>query len=142
MNLANERIGALCERLKLARIASEWPSVAEETVQQERTLGDFLERVLTLECDARERRTREILLKLATLPAIKTLEAYDFAFASGAPKAQILELASLTFLQRAENLVLLGPSGVGKTHIASALALRATQAGIKTRCRRRCVLRS
>ena len=133
MNLANERIGALCERLKLARIASEWPSVAEETVQQERTLGDFLERVLTLECDARERRTREILLKLASLPAFKTLEAYDFAFASGAPKAQILELASLTFLQRAENLVLLGPSGVGKTHIASALALRATQAGIKTR---------
>lgn len=62
------------------------------------------------------------------LPSIKTLEQYDFAFASGAPRAQIQELASLAFIERAENVVLLGPSGVGKTHIASALAYRATQA--------------
>jgi DNA replication protein DnaC len=133
MSLANERIGGLCERLKLPRVAADWPSVADEAVRQEHTLGEFLERLLTLECEARERRTREVLLKLATLPAVKTLEAYDFAFASGAPKAQILELGGLAFVERAENVVLLGPSGVGKTHIASALALRATQAAIKTR---------
>jgi DNA replication protein DnaC len=72
-------------------------------------------------------------LKLATLPSIKTLEGYDFAFASGAPRKQIVELGGLAFIERAENVVLLGPSGVGKTHIASALALKATQAGIKTR---------
>jgi DNA replication protein DnaC len=118
MSLANERIGGLCERLKLPRVAADWPSVADEAVRQEHTLGEFLERLLTLECEARERRTREVLLKLATLPAVKTLEAYDFAFASGAPKAQILELGGLAFVERAENVVLLGPSGVGKTHIA------------------------
>jgi DNA replication protein DnaC len=73
------------------------------------------------------------LLKLATLPSVKTLERYDFAHASGAPRSQILELASLAFIERAENVVLLGPLGVGKTHLASAYAFKATQAGIKTR---------
>jgi DNA replication protein DnaC len=57
----------------------------------------------------------------------------DFGFASGAPRKQIPELGGLAFIERHENIVLLGPSGVGKTHIASALALKSTQAGIKTR---------
>ncbi len=70
---------------------------------------------------------------MATLPAVKTLEQYDFAFASGAPRAQIQELANLAFIDRAENIVLLGPSGVGKSHVAIALAYRATMAGVKTR---------
>ncbi len=76
---------------------------------------------------------RHALLKLATLPSVKTLERYDFAHASGAPHSQILEQASLAFIERAENVVLLGPSGVGKTHLASADAFNATQAGIKIR---------
>ncbi len=83
--------------------------------------------------DARLERQREALLKIATLPGIKTLEQYDFGFASGAPRAQIHELASLTFIERAENIVFLGPSGVGKSHLALALAYRAVMAGIKTR---------
>jgi DNA replication protein DnaC len=72
-------------------------------------------------------------MKLATLPAVKTLESYDFAFAAGAPRTQIHELATLSFIERAENVVLLGPSGVGKTHLAIALGHRAVMAGIKTR---------
>jgi DNA replication protein DnaC len=73
------------------------------------------------------------LLKLATLPTVKTLEQFDFAFATGAPRAQIQELAGLAFIERAENIVLLGPSGVGKSHVAITLAYRAVMAGIKTR---------
>ena len=67
------------------------------------------------------------------MPAIKTLDQLDWAHAGGAPKAQIQELANLAFVQRTENVVLLGPSGVGKTHIALALAHRAVTAGFKTR---------
>ncbi|PNQ47610.1 AAA family ATPase, partial [Vibrio agarivorans] len=66
-------------------------------------------------------------------PAVKTLEQFDFAFASGVPRKQIQELAALTFVQRAENIVLLGPSGVGKTHLATALAYKAVMNGLKTR---------
>lgn len=133
MNLQHERIALLCAGLKLDRIASEWPAVAQWAASQEGSHGDFLEKVLSVENEARIERQRIALMKLATLPSIKTLEQYDFAFASGAPRAQIQELAALTFIDRAENVVLLGPSGVGKSHLAQALAYRAVMAGIKTR---------
>src|SRR5260221_11346553 len=70
--------------------------------------------------------------RVAGFPAIKTLDQYDFNFATGAPRKQIMELASLAFIQRAENVVFLGPSGVGKTHLAIALGYLATQKGYKT----------
>ncbi len=133
MNLQHERIDGLCSQLKLDRIASDWGALAQHAATTDASLADFLEQLLQAELGAREERKRQTLTKLASLPGIKTLEQYDFGFASGAPRAQIQELASLAFIERAENVVLLGPSGVGKTHIASALAYRATQAGIKTR---------
>ena len=64
---------------------------------------------------------------------VKTLEDYDFKFASGTPKTQINELSHLSFIERHENVVLLGPSGVGKTHLAIGLAYKAVMAGIKVR---------
>ena len=133
MNLQHERIQQLCTTLKLEQIATDWPGLAARVVGQDATLADFLEQLLISESDARNERTRATLLKLATLPAIKTIEQYDFAFATGAPRAQLQELAGLTFIERAENIVLLGPSGVGKSHLAVALAYRAVMAGIKTR---------
>jgi DNA replication protein DnaC len=133
MSLQPERIAQLCELLKLPAIHAEWPACAQQAAREESSFADFLEAVLSAERAARTERVRHALLKLATLPAVKTLESYDFAFASGAPKAQIHELASLSFIERAENVVLLGPSGVGKTHLAVALGHRAVMAGIKTR---------
>jgi len=64
---------------------------------------------------------------------IKTIDDFNFKFATGIPKAKIKELASLSFVNRHENIILLGPSGVGKTHLAIALGYLATQANIKTR---------
>ena len=133
MKLQQERIGELCAGLKLERIAAEWSALAQEAASGEASYADFLEQLLSAEVAARTERTRHTLLSLATLPAVKTLEQYDFAFASGAPRAQIQELAALIFIERAENVVLLGPSGVGKSHIATALAYRTVMAGIKTR---------
>jgi len=133
MNLQHDRIAALCSDLKLYRIASDWPPLAQDAARTEASFADFLERLLNGETDARGERQRQTLLKMATLPGVKTLEQFDFAFASGAPRAQIQELASLGFVQRAENVVLLGPSGVGKSHLAVALAYRAVMAGIKVR---------
>jgi DNA replication protein DnaC len=67
-----------------------------------------------LRCKASARR-KTLLAAVTGFPALKTLEAYDFTFATGAPHSQIQELASLGFVERAENIVLLGPSGTGKT---------------------------
>ena len=133
MNLQQDRILELCEALDLGWVAAEYPGIAQSAADESASFGDFLERLLKTELDGRHERAKQTLLKLATLPAIKTLEEYDFDFAKGTPKAQIQELATLAFIERAENVVLLGPSGVGKTHVALALAYRAVMARIKTR---------
>ncbi len=133
MNLQHQRIAALCEQLKMACLATEWPALAQQAARDEASFADFVEKLLQCESAAREQRKRSTLMKLATMPAVKTLEQFDWGIGSGAPKAQIQELAHLTFVERAENVVLLGPSGVGKTHIALALAHRAVMAGHKVR---------
>ena len=79
----------------------------------------------------RQKRSRHMLAKLAGFPAIKTLEDFDFDFATGAPRQRLLDLASLAVLEQKENM--LGPSGTGKTHLAIALGYQATQCGAKVR---------
>ena len=133
MNLQDEQIIALCEALQLDRVATEYGGMAQRAANESLSFTDFLEQLLKVELDGRHERAKQTLLKMAALPAIKTLEDYDFGFASGTPKAQIMELSSLAFIERAENIVLLGPSGTGKTHLALALAYRAVMARIKTR---------
>lgn len=131
--LQHLRIAAHAESLKLERVAADWPAIAQDVARAEGSFADFLERLLVAEADARTERQRSTLMKLATLPAVKTLEQFDFSFASGVPRAQVTELAGLAFVERAENVVFLGPSGVGKSHLAIALAYRAVMACIKTR---------
>ena len=133
MNLQMDRIQHACETLKLNTLAVEWSAIADTAAGTDNTLADFLEQLLSIELDAREQRTRETLLKFAGLPAIKRFEEYDFKFATGAPKKQLQELTGLAFIERAENIVLLGPSGVGKSHLALSYAHQAIQRGIKVR---------
>jgi DNA replication protein DnaC len=133
MSLQHQRIAELCEQLKMARLGSDWPALAQDAAREEASFADFLEKALRSEVTARDERRLTVMTKLATMPAIKTLEQFDWSHAGGAPKAQIQELAHLAFVQRAENVVLLGPSGVGKTHMALALAHRALAAGHKVR---------
>jgi DNA replication protein DnaC len=133
MNLQSERIEHYCQDMKLATIAREWPGIAQQAANQESSFADFLEQLLQIEQQARTQRTRETLLKMAGLPAIKHFEEYDFTFATGAPRQQLQELTALTFLERRENIVLLGPSGVGKSHLAISLAMLAIQRNFKVR---------
>lgn len=134
MNLQHERIQQACAALKLDRMATEWSAIADQSASSESaSLADFLEQLLTVEIDTRSCRTRETLLKFAGFPARKHFEDYDFKFASGAPRKQLNELSGLAFVERAENVVLLGPSGVGKSHLAISLGHKAVAKGIKTR---------
>jgi DNA replication protein DnaC len=110
-NLQHERIVALAAELRLGAIAAFYGPIAQAAAKREDTsYADFLEEVLRAERDARRVRSREMLTRTAGFPALKTLEAFDFAFATGAPRQQIQELAALGFIERAENVVLLGPS--------------------------------
>lgn len=133
MNVQSERLTSLCQELKLAAIADQYAPIAQEAARKELSFADYLERILRVEVQARQQRSRTMLLRTASFPASKTLEEYDFHFATGAPQKQIQGLASLAFIERHENVVLLGPSGVGKTHLAIALGYLAAQAGMKTR---------
>jgi len=133
MNIQHERIRQLCEQLRFVSLADHYSAIAQDASAKEVSYTDFLEQALGSEVAARQARSRSTLARLAGFPAIKTLDGFDFEFAAGVPKSQILELASLAFIERNENVVLLGPSGVGKTHLAIALGYAATQAGIKTR---------
>jgi ABC-type glutathione transport system ATPase component len=76
---------------------------------------------------------RAMFARVAGFPTVKTLDGFDFGFATGVPRQQIHELAGLAFTERAENIAFLGPSGVGKTHLAIAPGYLATQNGHNVR---------
>lgn len=128
-----ERLTVLCKQLNLLHLPTQIAHLGQMAAKRELGYLDFLEQALKDEAMARAERMRRMLTRLAGFPAIKTLDEFDFEFALGVPKALVLDLGSLAFVERAENVVLLGPSGVGKTHLAVALGYRATQAGFRTR---------
>ena len=134
MSVQHERLIELCNELRLGGIAAQYPALAQTAAEKRTSFTDFQEQPLVAERESRRARAREMFARVAGFPAIKTLDQYDLGFATGAPRKQIMELAgSLAFVERAENVVLLGPSGVGKTHLAIALGYLATQKGYKTR---------
>ena len=132
--LQHDRIAVLAADLRLSALADLYGPLAQDAAaKKDVSYADFLEGVLRAERDARRIRAREMLTRTAGFPALKTLDAYDFAFATGAPRQQIQELAALGFVERHGNIVLLGPSGTGKTHLAIAFGLLAAQRGWKVR---------
>ena len=77
--LQTERIAALCEQLKLARLSTEWPALAQDAARDEASFTDFLERVLASEIVARDERRCTTLMRLATMPGTKTLDREQYA---------------------------------------------------------------
>jgi len=133
VSIQHQRLIELCGELRLGGIAAQYAALAQRAAEQHISFTDFAEELLIAERESRRARARELFARVAGFPAIKTLDQYDFNFASGAPRKRIMELASLAFIERAENVVFLGPSGVGKAHLAIALGYLATQRGYKTR---------
>jgi DNA replication protein DnaC len=133
MNIQDERIQSACDGLSLVAIAQQYPELAQAAVDGDASYIDFLEQCLKAEHAERRSRSQAMLTKLAGFPAIKLIDDYNFTFAAGAPKKTVQTLQSLAFVERKENVIFLGPSGVGKTHLAIALGYLATQSGIKVR---------
>ncbi len=93
-----------------------------EAEQSQMSLGELLTMLLSDELEARRNRKLARLIKHAHLDPGQTLEAFDFTFCAGAPRALIRDLATCRFIQRAENVFFLGPTGTGKTHLAQSLS--------------------
>jgi len=91
---------------------------------------EYLSRLAELELIDREGRMIERRIKLAKFPAIKSLDSFDFKAVPSLNKMQILDLARCEYIERRENIIALGPSGTGKTHIALGLGLAACQKGL------------
>lgn len=132
MNLTHEKLAEVCQDLKLNGVVDAATRLAQQASAAEWSYLDFLDRVLRAETAQRQERSRVMLVRTAGFPVVKRLEDFDFAFA-GIDKKPFTELATLTFIERSENLVLLGPSGVGKTHLALALGLKAAEKGYRVR---------
>lgn len=114
MELQHQRLMALAGQLQLESLISAAPALSQQAVDQEWSYMDFLEHLLHEEKLARHQRKQAMYTRMAAFPAVKTFEEYDFTFATGAPQKQLQSLRSLSFIERNENIVLLGPSGVGK----------------------------
>ena len=124
-----EHTRELLEEMGLHTAAELLDAQLEQAVHDGLTYVQFLEQLLSSEQMERRRKSQETRLKLSKLPHRKQLEDFDFEFQPSIDKRQIDELASLAFVERAENVIFLGPPGVGKTHLAVGLALKAIEAG-------------
>jgi DNA replication protein DnaC len=125
---ALKQIRYLAAALKAPRITEAAGRLAEQARDASWTHEDYLAAVLEREVSARSASGAQLRIRAAGFPARKTLEGFDFG-AQPAVRQQIAALASGAFLTEARNIVLLGPPGTGKTHIATGLAVRACQAG-------------
>ena len=127
MNLAEERLEHLAGRLKLPDVPGLVSSLAQEAADKEWSFADFAEALLQAQSDASDARACDTIQRLAGFPNRKTIDAFDFSFQPSVNKKQVAELASCAFVERADNVILLGPPGVGKTHLAISLGVEASK---------------
>lgn len=119
----------LMHKLKFQHLAEQLDTLCEQAAKQELDYPAFLSQALKTEWQGRHVSGVESRLKQARLPWHKTLEQFDFGFQPSLDRKVIQDLATLRFVERAENVILLGPPGVGKTHLAVALGIKAVEAG-------------
>jgi DNA replication protein DnaC len=121
------------KKLKLPTILREYDKQARLCSAEGRDHVQFLARLVELELIDRERRMIERRIKAAKFPATKSLDSFDFTAIPSLNKMQVLELARCEWIDRSENVIALGPSGTGKTHVALGLGLAACQKGLPVR---------
>jgi len=129
MSLPSERLLSNMQRLRLSHLPGGYESLAEDAAAKDLPYLDFLEQVLEAESAAQHARHVRLKTPWAHFPYHQGLDQFDFDFPPSVDERKMRELAGLAFLERQENVLLLGPPGVGKTHLAIALGTEAIVAG-------------
>lgn len=129
--LTSERLQDNLQRLKLSRAVEVLDTIAREAEANKSSYLAFLDHLLEEEVAAKDTRRVQTAMKTAGLPSAKTIEEYDFSFHPHLDKKTVMELFDLDFIAKRENVVFLGPPGVGKTHLATSLAIKACHHGFK-----------
>jgi DNA replication protein DnaC len=122
----NQSIIEACNTLRLPSISQNYQLIADQCAKNNVSHTEFLNKLFECELQHRDQRGKQMMLKMAGFPGIKTIEGFDFS-SSSINKAQVLELSTLRFIENSDNIILLGPSGTGKTHLAISLGYLATQ---------------
>src|ERR1044071_8376802 len=129
MSRTASELAHLFRALKAPAAARALPVLAERAREEQWSYERFAEALLSTEVSSRESHGGESRIKAARFPARKTLEEFDFAFQRSVKRQVVEHLGQLDFLHARENVVLLGPPGTGKTHLAIAVSIRACLAG-------------
>lgn len=129
--LINDRLQDNLTRLKLSRAAEVLDDIVKKADKDKISYLSFLDHILEEEVAAKEKRRVQTAMKTAGLPAAKTIEEYDFSFHPGLNKKEVMSLFDLGFVKEHQNVIFLGPPGVGKTHLAISLAIKACYHGFK-----------
>jgi len=127
--MAQDDLKDILYRLKLVFMAQHHQEAAQKAARDNLSHLEFLRGLVQQEVAGKRERLIGIRVKQARFPVLKTLEAFQFQFPRKIHKNQILQLFDLDFIDRKENVIFLGPSGTGKTHLALALGYRACQQG-------------
>jgi DNA replication protein DnaC len=114
-----------CKAVRTPAIAANFVSMAEQAMKESHSHVRYLEALLAMECEERDRHAIENRIREAQLPRVKTLEEFDFAQAPQIQAARIRELADGGYIERNEPVVLIGECGTGKSHLATGLCLAA-----------------
>jgi len=131
--LQYERLREHLQNLKLETALAHLDSVLETATREQAPHVEALEKLLHIEVQTRFERRLRTNFRLSGLPLKKSLDDFDFEAQPQVPKAMIQELATLRFLNQGENILLVGSCGVGKTHLAIGLALKALENGHRVR---------
>lgn len=125
----NDELVPVLKKLRLSGILATSDLRMKEAVDQDLSHGEFLWRLLGDEVARRDGKQVDARLRRAAFEGVKRLEDFEWNFNPGIPRARIIELATCAFVERHENALFVGPTGVGKSHLARALGERACRAG-------------